>query len=86
MAEYQNLFTSLQVSGPAHLGVPLGPRNSPRTGQQPWIFHLLGRFGNAQIGPIYLGPLGLASLIFGVPAASSAWRRSTGSTRFTRST
>ena len=29
------------------------------------IVHLLGRFGDAQIGPIYLGWLGLASLICG---------------------
>jgi len=65
MVEYQNLFTSLQVVGPAELGVPLPPGNSPRTGKNPWISHLMGRIGCAQIGPVYLGPLGLASLIFG---------------------
>jgi photosynthetic reaction center M subunit len=65
MVEYQNLFTSVQVVGPAELGVPLPPGNSPRTGKNPWISHLMGRIGCAQIGPIYLGPLGLASLIFG---------------------
>jgi photosynthetic reaction center M subunit len=65
MVEYQNLFTSVQVVGPAELGVPLPPGNSPRTGRNPWISHLMGRIGCAQIGPIYLGPLGLASLIFG---------------------
>jgi len=65
MVEYQNLFTSVQVVGPAELGVPLPPGNSPRTGKNPWIVHLMGRIGCAQIGPIYLGPLGLASLIFG---------------------
>jgi photosynthetic reaction center M subunit len=32
MAEYQNLFTQVQVTGPAQMGVPLGPGNSPRTG------------------------------------------------------
>jgi photosynthetic reaction center M subunit len=65
MAEYQNIFTQVQAVGPAHTGIPLGHYNSPRSGK-PWFNHLIGRFGNAQLGPIYLGPLGLASLIFGV--------------------
>ena len=68
MADYQNLFTQVQAIGPANLGVPLGPRNSPRTGTDLPQVHLLGRLGMAQIGPIYLGPLGLASIIFGVAA------------------
>jgi photosynthetic reaction center M subunit len=68
MAQYQNLFTQVQPTGPAHHGVPLGPGNSPRTGDEPWLVHLLGRLGNAQIGPIYLGGLGLASLITGILA------------------
>jgi len=68
--QYQNLFTRVQAVGPAHLGVPLpeGQGNAERTGTQPWFLHLLGRLGNAQIGPIYLGGLGLASLIFGTLA------------------
>lgn len=65
MPEYQNLFTALQAVGPAQMGVPLPSRDSPRTGKKPWSFHLLGRIGNAQIGPIYLGSLGLASIILG---------------------
>ncbi len=67
MIEYQNIFTSVQVVGPAEAGVPLPAGNSPRTGQGV-AWHLLGRFGNAQLGPVYLGPLGLASLIFGTLA------------------
>ena len=67
MIEYQNIFSSVQVVGPAEAGVPLPAGNSPRTGRgRAW--HLLGRFGNAQLGPVYLGPLGLASLIFGTLA------------------
>ncbi|MGA1168082.1 MAG: photosynthetic reaction center subunit M, partial [Burkholderiaceae bacterium] len=66
MAQYQNLFTTVQATGPLHDGVPLGPGNSPRTGKQPWVSYWLGKLGNAQIGPIYLGGLGLASLILGV--------------------
>jgi photosynthetic reaction center M subunit len=68
MVSYQNLFTAVQAQGPAEMGVPLGPQHSPRTGKQPIFFHLLGRFGNAQIGPIYLGGIGLASLILGTLA------------------
>jgi photosynthetic reaction center M subunit len=68
MADYQNLFTQVQAVGPSNLGVPLGERNSPRTGTDLPQFHLLGRLGMPQIGPIYLGPLGIASIIFGVAA------------------
>ena len=67
MADYLNLFTTVQASGPVHHGEALGPGNSPRTGQ-PGISWLLGKIGNAQIGPIYLGGLGLASLICGLIA------------------
>ena len=68
MVAYQNLFTAVQAHGPAEMGVPLGRQNSPRTGKEPLYVHLLGRFGNAQIGPIYLGATGLASLILGTLA------------------
>jgi photosynthetic reaction center M subunit len=66
--QYQNLFTSVQPVGPSDMGIALGAGHSPRTGKQPWHLHILGRLGNAQIGPIYLGGLGLASLILGVMA------------------
>jgi photosynthetic reaction center M subunit len=68
MAQYQNLFTTVQVTGPAHMGVPLGDGNDARTGDSPLHVHILGRLGNAQIGPIYLGGLGVASLITGMLA------------------
>jgi photosynthetic reaction center M subunit len=64
MAEYQNLFTTVQPTGPASPGVPLPPGDSERIGP-PFFLHLAGRLGNAQIGPVYLGWLGLASLLFG---------------------
>ncbi len=67
MAQYQNLFTTVQATGPLHMGVPLGHGNSPRTGQ-PWFNYWAGKLGNAQLGPIYLGGLGLASLILGTLA------------------
>ena len=67
MAQYQNLFTTVQAVGPTHHGVELGHGNSPRTGE-PLIVYLAGVIGNAQIGPIYLGGLGVASLILGTLA------------------
>jgi photosynthetic reaction center M subunit len=67
--QYQNLFTTVQAVGPVHHGVELGRgQDLPRLGRTPAIVHLFGRFGNAQIGPIYLGALGVAALIFGVLA------------------
>ena len=64
MAQYQNLFTTVQPVGPLHDGVAL-PRGDDKRSGTPFLFHLLGRLGNAQIGPIYLGSLGVASLLFG---------------------
>ncbi|MCL5778594.1 photosynthetic reaction center subunit M [Limibaculum sp. FT325] len=62
--EYQNIFTQVQVRGPAEEGVAL-PRGSwKRTGTGRFNYWL-GKIGNAQIGPIYLGGLGLTSIIFG---------------------
>ncbi len=63
MAEYQNLFTRVQAVAPAYAGVPLS-RTGGRAGR-PAHVHLLGRIGDAQIGPIYLGWFGLASLLCG---------------------
>jgi photosynthetic reaction center M subunit len=63
--EYQNIFTSVQAVGPACMGVPLPENESPRTGKNPWMIHLLGRFGNAQIGPIHLSGLAIAAIITG---------------------
>jgi photosynthetic reaction center M subunit len=60
MAEYQNLFTQLQVSGPFFPGVPVEGGRRERIGgdaHNTW----LGRIGDAQLGPIYLGWFGLTS-------------------------
>ena len=65
MAEYQNIFTRIQVRGPTpYPGVPLPADNSPREGT-PREVHLFGRFGDAQVGPIYLGYLGVLSILCG---------------------
>ena len=67
MYEYQNIFTRVQVHGPADLGVPMKPGNWPRE-KGTTTNWLMGKLGDAQIGPIYLGFLGIASLICGFVA------------------
>jgi photosynthetic reaction center M subunit len=67
MAEYQNIFTQVQIRAPAHGGVPLKGGSWIRQGG-PTFNYWIGRFGNAQIGPIYLGWLGVASLTCGIIA------------------
>ena len=59
MAEYQNIFTRVQAYAPAYAGVPLALGEREREGTQ-FHLHLLGRLGDAQIGPLYLGWYGLA--------------------------
>lgn len=64
MARYQNIFTQVQLVHAPEMGMPLPPRDERRitmTGASYWM----GKFGQAQIGPIYLGWLGLASLFCG---------------------
>ncbi|WP_416907115.1 MAG: photosynthetic reaction center subunit M [Polymorphobacter sp.] len=61
---YQNIFTQVQLRGELEPGVPLSPNNDPRFG--PFGFtYLMGKIGGAQIGPVYLGKLGVAALICG---------------------
>ena len=64
MAEYFNIFTRIQVHDESYEEVSIGYDNSSRTnkgGHSYW----LGKIGDAQIGPVYLGGLGVLSLIFG---------------------
>jgi photosynthetic reaction center M subunit len=64
MAEYQNIFTQVQVRGAAEMGmvedVDLDNRSRGAS-----FSALLGWFGNAQLGPIYLGAMGTISLATG---------------------
>ncbi len=52
--EYQNIFTQVQVHGPADLGVETETGGWER-GNQPWTSYWMGKIGDAQIGPLYLG-------------------------------
>ena len=65
MIEYQNIFTAVQVRGPAHTGEPLTPRGVWLRAGKGRFSYWLGKIGDAQVGPIYLGWTGVASLIFG---------------------
>ncbi|MEM9098342.1 MAG: photosynthetic reaction center subunit M [Pseudomonadota bacterium] len=65
MMEYQNIFTQTQVRGPAEMGIPVDETYGDRWGI-PKFSSIVGYFGNAQIGPIYLGFLGVISIITGL--------------------
>ncbi len=67
MAEYANIFTQVQVRGPAELGVPIG-RDTANRSTKVASSKLLGAFANAQLGPIYLGYTGTLSIVFGLLA------------------
>ncbi|MCW8306968.1 photosynthetic reaction center subunit M [Acidiphilium sp. PA] len=62
MPEYQNIFTRVQIRGPLHDGVPAPSGIWGRQGK-PFFSYFLGQLGNAQVGPIYLGTLGVASIV-----------------------
>ena len=66
MAYYQNIFTQVQLSHNARHGRAC--REAGTHGRAEPSFHWIGRIGNAQIGPIYLGYLGVLSLVSGLIA------------------
>lgn len=66
MREYQNIFTNIQVRGEPEMGIDL-PDNEVRDGK-PWFDYWLGKIGNAQLGPVYLGYAGVASVLTGIAA------------------
>jgi len=69
MNTYQNIFTQIQVKGPPEMGVPLPPGEDIRIPDQGYNYWL-GKIGQAQFGPIYLGWLGVLSICFGGIAIS----------------
>lgn len=64
MAEYQNIFTQLQVRAAPEMGLVEGVELENRT-RTASFSTLAGWFGNAQLGPIYLGTMGVISLATG---------------------
>ena len=65
MANYQNIFTQVQVQGPPEMGMVEGADLGER-GKGASYSSLLGWIGNAQLGPFYLGPFGLVGLAAGL--------------------
>jgi photosynthetic reaction center M subunit len=61
MADYQNIFTSVQVRGPLELGAH-STDGEYRAGT-PFFAYWVGKIGNAQFGPIHLGYMGVLSLV-----------------------
>ncbi|TVP73163.1 MAG: photosynthetic reaction center subunit M [Rhodobacteraceae bacterium] len=64
MAEYQNIFTQVQVRAAPEMGLVEGVELENRT-KSASFSTLLGWFGNAQLGPVYLGAMGVLSLVAG---------------------
>jgi photosynthetic reaction center M subunit len=67
MAEYQNIFTQVQVHSPPHMGLRIDAGAIPREGK-PNFFYWLGKIGEAQVGPIYLGWTGVIAIAFFIAA------------------
>jgi photosynthetic reaction center M subunit len=67
MAEYQNIFTQVQVRAAPEMGMLEDVDLSNRT-KSASFSNLMGWIGNAQLGPVYLGAMGVLSL-----AAGAVW-------------
>ncbi|WP_179380768.1 photosynthetic reaction center subunit M [Jannaschia marina] len=65
MLEYQNIFTQVQVQGPPEMGMVEGVDAERERTKSARFSKLAGVIGNAQLGPIYLGPFGIVSLATG---------------------
>ncbi|MEL6551038.1 MAG: photosynthetic reaction center subunit M [Pseudomonadota bacterium] len=66
MPEYQNIFTQVQVRGEPEWGMDNELNLIEERAGSPGFSTLLGWLGNAQLGPIYLGGLGVVSIATGV--------------------
>ncbi|WP_103333157.1 photosynthetic reaction center subunit M [Pseudotabrizicola formosa] len=64
MAEYQNIFTQVQVRAEPEMGLVEGVELHNRTSGAGFS-NLAGWIGNAQLGPVYLGTMGVISLVSG---------------------
>lgn len=64
MARYQNIFTQVQLRTAPEMGIALPAGDEPRIHATAFNYWL-GKIGQAQLGPVYLGWSGVASLIFG---------------------
>ncbi|MDJ0995141.1 MAG: photosynthetic reaction center subunit M [Dinoroseobacter sp.] len=65
MPEYYNIFTQVQVQGPAEMGTDNENNMAEERTTGTSFSTLVGWIGNAQLGPIYLGFFGVISLATG---------------------
>jgi photosynthetic reaction center M subunit len=65
VADYQNIFTRVQVRGPIYAGTVLTDVGAFQRAKDSGFFYWLGKLGDAQVGPIYLGYTGTAALVCG---------------------
>jgi photosynthetic reaction center M subunit len=65
MAEYQNIFTRVQVRAAPEAGIARTHGDVFTRDGEPFFNYWLGKIGDAQVGPIHLGFTGVASLICG---------------------
>jgi photosynthetic reaction center M subunit len=63
MAEYQNIFTQVQVQGPAEMGISGGATTDRERTGKAGFSTTAGWFGNAQLGPVHLGSYGLIAVV-----------------------
>jgi photosynthetic reaction center M subunit len=63
MAEYQNIFTQIQVQGPAEMGIYADADTGRERTKGTSFSTLFGTFGNAQLGPVHLGSFGLLAVV-----------------------
>ena len=72
MARYQNMFTQVQLRGPLEAGPRLRDATFQRSGDGVYNYWL-GKIGAAQIGPIYLGTLGIHRLGLFLALSAGFW-------------
>jgi photosynthetic reaction center M subunit len=65
MAEYQNIFAQVQVRAAPEMGLIESVDLSNRS-KSAGFSTLMGWFGNAQLGPVYLGAMGVISVFAGL--------------------
>ncbi|MCL3883079.1 photosynthetic reaction center subunit M [Marivita sp. GX14005] len=63
MAEYQNIFTQVQVQGPPELGMTIDGLPVRGRANRTRFNRLFGTIGNAQLGPVHYGTYGLIGVI-----------------------
>jgi photosynthetic reaction center M subunit len=66
--EYQNIFTRVQIHGPDDLGPTRNDRPRASDRSKPSHNYWLGKIGDAQVGPFYLGVWGVLSIAAGLIA------------------